>query len=223
MGGLVKMKIMPFNYKGENDREEFPAKEVSINPESYTRNFTPSSCKPKKLAIGQLAEQKVVEFSESISFDIWFDSTGAIPDTEDVSESLKWLVNELVKFDGDAHATRCVQLSWASLMFEGQLKSLSVQYLYFEQSGYPLRAKASLSFEGLAPLLMKEKGRDKHSPDLTHMRTVKDGDNLPMMCYDIYQSPNYYLQVAKANGLSNFMNLKPGQVIVFPPLETSRG
>jgi nucleoid-associated protein YgaU len=39
-----------------------------------------------------------------------------------------------------------------------------------------------------------------------------------LMCYRIYGDPKYYLQVAEANGISNFRKLIPGTDITFPPL-----
>ena len=51
------------------------------------------------------------------------------------------------------------------------------------------------------------------------MIEVKQGDNLPLMCENIYGDPNYYLQVAEANNIIDFRNLIPGQKILFPRLE----
>jgi nucleoid-associated protein YgaU len=56
------------------------------------------------------------------------------------------------------------------------------------------------------------------SPDLTHYRVIKKGDTLPLMCYRIYGDSKYYIQVAKANKLSNFRHLKEGEEIFFPPI-----
>ena len=65
----------------------------------------------------------------------------------------------------------------------------------------------------------KQKTQNKSSPDLTHVRTIRPGDSIPMLCEDIYGSPIYYLEVAKANNLANFRTLKAGQKIIFPPLD----
>ena len=48
---------------------------------------------------------------------------------------------------------------------------------------------------------------------------MKSGDTLPLLCKEIYGSPEHYLRVAQANNLNNFRNLTPGQEIIFPPLE----
>jgi len=41
---------------------------------------------------------------------------------------------------------------------------------------------------------------------------------LPLMCQTIYDSPAYYLQVARFNNLVDFRNLEPGTEIIFPPV-----
>jgi nucleoid-associated protein YgaU len=61
----------------------------------------------------------------------------------------------------------------------------------------------------------------KNSPDLTHYRQVKQGDTLPLMVFNIYKDPKYYLEIARVNGLTNFRKLLTGQNIIFPPLEKS--
>jgi nucleoid-associated protein YgaU len=61
---------------------------------------------------------------------------------------------------------------------------------------------------------------DNNSPDLTHARIVKLGDNLPLMVANIYLHPTtYYLQVAEANDLNNFRRLRTGQQLIFPPVK----
>jgi len=39
------------------------------------------------------------------------------------------------------------------------------------------------------------------------------------LTYEIYNDSNYFLQVAKANGLSTVRRLKPGSEIYFPPFD----
>ena len=51
------------------------------------------------------------------------------------------------------------------------------------------------------------------------VRLVRAGDTLPLMCYRIYGSAGYYLEVAAVNGIDNFRKLEPGSRVVFPPLE----
>jgi len=72
-----------------------------------------------------------------------------------------------------------------------------------------------------AQAIFREAG--KSSPDLTHVRVVKSGDTLPLLCKEIYGSSQYYLRVAAHNGLDDFRNLLPGQTLSFPPLDSGEG
>jgi nucleoid-associated protein YgaU len=58
----------------------------------------------------------------------------------------------------------------------------------------------------------------RKSPDLTHIRIVREGDTLPGLCEDIYNDPAYYLEVARFNRLGSFRNLEIGSEIYFPQL-----
>jgi nucleoid-associated protein YgaU len=216
---FVKMEITSFELKDDGSVVNKGTLKVSINPESYTRNFTDlHSPGKKKKADGQQVNAKIVEFRESVSFDLWFDGTGAIPGTRSVADDLNWLETNLVKYDGAVHATRYVKILWGTLQMEGQLTSYSVEHTYFNSKGQPLRAKAKLSFEEILDSDLKNKIRNTRSPDLTHSRVVRAGETLPMLCFMVYNDPGYYLKVAEANGLSSVMNIQPGQKIYFPPL-----
>lgn len=211
----AKMELTSYDSK----RRKLESRKVSVNPESYARSFSTRNEKVAsrvQMADGNWLVKKTVDFVEALNFDLWFDNTGAIPDSTDLEQDLKWLEKNLVKFDGNLHATRYIGVAWGGLDLFGQLKSLSISYLYFSQDGRPLRAKATLGFEQVSEL--SQMNREKKSPDLTHMRVVQAGETLPMMCYHIYNDAKYYVQVAKANGLPNITNLEPGQKIYFPPL-----
>jgi nucleoid-associated protein YgaU len=41
---------------------------------------------------------------------------------------------------------------------------------------------------------------------------------LPLLCQKVYRDGSYYMQVAKANHLASFRDIKPGTQLVFPPL-----
>ncbi|NES40235.1 hypothetical protein [Moorena sp. SIO2C4] len=59
----------------------------------------------------------------------------------------------------------------------------------------------------------------KSSPDLTHTRTIKAGDKLPVMAQEVYGDSAYYIQLARANNVNNFRKLKTGTTIKLPPIE----
>ena len=59
----------------------------------------------------------------------------------------------------------------------------------------------------------------KSSPDVTHVRTVREGDTLPLLCWEVYGSSTPYPRVAAFNRLGGFRDLVVGSQLVFPPLQ----
>jgi nucleoid-associated protein YgaU len=110
-------------------------------------------------------------------------------------------------------------IGWGTLLFKGILAEMTIEYKLFSPEGVPLRAVVKASFKGIVEDLLRLAKENNNSPDLTHVRIVKEGDTLPLMTFRIYGDSKYYLQVAEANNLTNFRRLKPGQQIKFPPIE----
>jgi nucleoid-associated protein YgaU len=48
--------------------------------------------------------------------------------------------------------------------------------------------------------------------------TVKEGDQLPELCQQIYNDDSYYIQIAKYNGLDKFRDLTPRSQLIFPTI-----
>jgi len=89
----------------------------------------------------------------------------------------------------------------------------------FQPSGVPLRAVITAGFADSSDDTTRVALEQNQSPDLTHVRLVKAGDNLPSLCYKIYGDSSYYLDVARVNRIDQFRKLEPGTKIFFPPLE----
>jgi len=123
------------------------------------------------------------------------------------------------ELEGSIHKPYNVILNWGNFEFKGILSELTIDYKLFDNEGQPLRAIGKATFsESTSPKLAAAL-EVKKSPDLTHKRTVQDGDTLPLMTSKVYGDSKYYLEVAKVNGLVNFRQLKPGSELYFPPLE----
>lgn len=155
--------------------------------------------------------------------DIFLDTTGAIPVEEwpldgTIDQMIEKLKKMVYKFDGDAHETPIVEVTWGSKNFKARLVSMETKYTLFDVEGGPLRAIVKLVFDTHQTLKEIEAEANRHSPDLTHIIEVKSGDTLPNLCNKVYKDPSFYMQVARINGLSSFCHLKPGTRLVFPPL-----
>ena len=200
-----------------DQREKY---EVMLNPSGFTHQYAIEY--NQKKALGQVGSDS--KFSavnaEKVSFDIVIDGTGVVNQSNgaDVKTRVRQLNGIVYKYDGNNHEPNHVRILWGSLIFFGRLQSMSIEYTLFKPSGEPLRAKAKLAFAGF---MSKEEAvlkADRSSPDLTHHIEVKAGDTLPLLCYRIYKDSSYYPEVAKANNMVNFRDIKPGTLIHFPPL-----
>jgi hypothetical protein len=190
-----------------------------INPDQYTYNYSIEYSKQDVPgAGGQTLKFQQVE-PATVTFDMYFDTTGIIPDSSgDVNDQIADFQAITYGYNGDIHSPNYLQLVWGTMIFNGVLGSLSVTYQLFSPQGIPLRAKASVTFKNTADPEEIEKEENSNSPDMTHVRTVLEGDTLPLMCNRIYGDPSLYMEVARVNGLDQLTDLKAGTSIVFPPI-----
>lgn len=220
---------------------------VLANPNTYRINYSLNYNQQKTQGNSGPQSQYVSSEPVSIDFEILFDGTGVIPKQPSnnplegvpvagaiagaiaglldgkkettVAEQIVAFNKLVYEYNGDQHQPKRVQISWGSLVFYGALKSLSYQFKLFAPNGTPLRAVATVSFESHTPDFLEVALKKPSSPDLTHIRTVQEGDTLPLMCYRIYGDSAPYLAVARANNLLNFRQLSAGQQLFFPPLD----
>ncbi len=226
--------------------------EVLVNPNSYRINYAIkyNNDKPaqnKDSSPGPYAYSEPI----SIDFEILFDGTGVIPkqhsknllegvpgagaiagavlglispdkDKYDVAKQIIKFNNIVYKYEGNQHQPKVVQIVWGKLVFYGKLRTLSYQFKLFEPNGTPLRAVANVTFENHRNDFLREAVQKPASPDLSHIRTVQEGDTLPLMCYRIYGNSSLYLEIARVNNLQNFRKLEAGMQLQFPPLEKTK-
>jgi len=194
--------------------------EVMLNPSGYTHGY--EICYNEKKAMGQSAPQPKFQHvgGEKVNFDIVLDGTGVVPGKRpDVKTQIQQLNGIVYQYDGNNHQPDLVRLLWGSFIFFGRLTSMSAEYTLFKPSGEPLRAKVKLAFAGYVSSNEAALKANKTSPDLTHLVEVKAGDTLPLLCFRIYKNSAYYLDVAKANGITNFRDIQPGTRLNFPPVQ----
>lgn len=232
--GTPKMKIMAFLDTSFSQKAGEIV--VQLNPDKYSLDYEvqfannqSSGSSGQELLFDRIKPQK-------LNFDFLFDRTGAIPNSvaipglgglpslggdnkDGVQPDIDKLRDVTMGFDGDIHRTKYLILNWGKLLFKCCLTKMNVTYKLFRPDGTPLRASAKCYFEEYRETELRLKEENKNSPDLTHIRTVKEGDTLPLMAYRIYGDSKYYLQVAKVNEIENFRDLEVGQQVFFPPIQ----
>jgi nucleoid-associated protein YgaU len=196
---------------------------VHVNPQTYTQSIQINFSEEQ--APGTSANQNNHNNTEpvSLSFDFLVDRTGALGNDADAENGVEEDIDQFRKvaldFEGEIHKPRYLMLCWGSLIFKCQLEKLDIEYKLFNKEGKPLRANLKCAFREFKEDNLRVAEENKSSPDLSHFRTVAAGDTLPLLCHRIYGESQYYLEVARINGLSNFRTLAQGQRILFPPID----
>jgi hypothetical protein len=229
-GKLEKMLILAFETSQDAEsgggKEAKDSFEALVNPETYTLEYKVKTAEGQ--GQGTSGAQAKFEYTmpEELTFEFLFDNTGIIDGKarkDGIFDEVNHFRQLLTGYQGKSHEPYHLKLVWGNLIFKGRAVELGITYKLFNPDGQPIRAVAKAKFKGSIEEKKRAAKENKSSPDLSHRRKVKAGDTLPLMCYQIYGDPRYYLDVAKENGLGNFRFLTPGMELVFPPLKkTSR-
>lgn len=190
-----------------------------FNPSKYNLKYeieydkkAPAGSSPAAPKFSNMKQQE-------LTLEFFLDCTGVENEQgvfvdQKVDDFLKLAYN----YEGGKHKNNYLRVVWSYLVFDCVLKDADIAFTLFRSDGRPLRAKITAKFLGFVNDKKRVLTDKAQSPDITHYRVVKDKERLPALAQRIYESNQYYLDVAAANGLVNFRKLKTGQKLYFPPL-----
>lgn len=232
---LTKVKITAYTSSGFEENKKIAEGEFTamLNPEGYTRTFKIKY--KEEQATGTSGKQMKFDKiePEDLDLEFLFDKTGAIPGSiqakddaarkkelkDGIWPDLEKFKKVVYQYEGTIHRPPFLMLQWGSLLFKCVLRDMTIQFKLFRPDGTPLRAQVKAKFAATGENDLRVRKEGAESPDITHVKVVKEGDTLPQLAYEVYEDPSYYIQVAQFNNISNFRNLKAGQRIVFPPIK----
>jgi hypothetical protein len=194
MGELTKMKIVAF--KDPDFSSKLGEYDVLVNPENYKKK-NEQQYSTTDTTNGSSEQTAKYKGGGSGLFEIvlFFDGTGVIT-KDSVASQIKKVKDLVYKYNGDIHEPNYLRVYWGTQsLFQGRLKSWNVNYTMLDMDGSPLRAEATAILIASVSAKKKALEEKKNSSDLTHIRTVMDGDNLPLMCYRIYGDCNYTMRL----------------------------
>ncbi|MEM9820862.1 MAG: hypothetical protein AAF985_07310 [Bacteroidota bacterium] len=218
MGELKKFIIEAYtseDYSGSPEKTF----QVMFNPNTYSRKYEVQY--EEREGPGDTGSPQVFGKikPQEYAFDFLFDGTGTATEKVDVHEKIEAFLAVTGKNEGEIHRPMYLKLVWGKLISKCVLKNAEISYSLFNSDGSPLRAKVKATFSENVEDTLRVAEERNNSPDLTHYRTVKQGDNLSLMSERIYGDSSYYIQVARFNNLTNFRQLEVGQRLLFPPIK----
>lgn len=233
-GELTKLKVKAYSDEKFNDEIADGEFTTLINPEKFSFNYKIEQNDDQASGTSDLASKFNKKLPEDLEIEFLFDRSGVLvhygnPGTQDnkvLKDEGEGIIGDIEKFkkvvldyDGENHKPNYVMIYWGALLFKGSLTEMNLEFKLFKPDGTPIRAVAKAKFKGFVEDDLRAARENNQSPDLTHLRMVKEGDTLPLMAHRIYGDSKYYLEVAKVNQLTSFRKLEVGKKLFFPPIE----
>lgn len=191
---------------------------VQFNPDSFSIQSAIKHFPEQATGSNAQEQQQNTETPREFTFEFLIDGTGASGEKREVQAEIK-LFQTVVEYKGELHRNSFLLLIWGTFIVTTVLKKLEIKYTMFRSNGTPLRAVLNTTFVEHTVKELELLKKVLQSPDLSTQRITDAGDKLPLMCHKIYDDSRYYLEVAGANGITNFRNVPNGAVLDFPPLE----
>lgn len=222
-GELEKLKVVAYSDPEFNTKIADGEFSTLMNPEKYTYHYKIETDETQASGTSTVSPKFNKKLPENLELDFVFDRSGVIngyaSSDDGIIDDIEKFKKVILDYNGDEHKPNYLIISWGTLLFKGALTEMDVEFKLFKPDGTPIRAVAKAKFQGFVEDNLRAARENNKSPDLTHYRTVKAGDTLPLMSFHIYGDSKYYLEVAKVNNIINFRKLKTGQKIFFPPLQ----
>ncbi|GEN77682.1 CIS tube protein [Chryseobacterium hagamense] len=237
-GAIQKLTIGTYEDSDYKRRIKNGAFTAFINPTGFSVTYKTELDLKQPIGTAGAPAKYIATRSSDLQLEFLFDGTGVTEANSGiklinvikgksfakkaVTQQIKDFYEATGKLEGSIHKPFNVILNWGDFEFKGILAEFTIEYKLFNNEGQPLRAIGKAKFVTSISPKLEAKESDRKSPDLTHKRTVQDGDTLPLMTERVYGDSKYYLEVAKVNNLINFRQLVPGDELYFPPIEKIR-
>jgi hypothetical protein len=206
---------------------------VKFNPTEYTLN---KAAQVAEVAIPGL-DSPILQFvrgqTESLSLDLFFDTTESGMDDQATSVTTQTdPFYQLIKIDGKTHAPPVCFFSWGD-QFPGQrnysstgsqqrhgfkciVESVRQRFTLFSPQGVPLRATLTVSLKEYKTLAEQIDELNKSSPDHTRVHVVQQGETLSRIAAAEYNDPTQWRPIADDNKLDDPLALTPGLILSLP-------
>ena len=215
--------------------------EAEFNPTEYTLNKGAQNAEVTIPGLDSPVIQFVRGQTETLSLDLFFDSTeNGMDDNATSVTAITDQFYQLVKIDGKTHAPPICFFSWgpnfpgnrsyASMGdgtgsqqrhgFKCVVESVRQRFTLFSPQGVPLRATLTVSLKEYKTLSEQIAELNKQSADHSHTHVVQIGETLSQIANDVYEDPTQWRAIADQNNILDPLDLQRGTVLEIPILTT---
>lgn len=211
------------SYTDENfSSESHPTLALPVNPAKVKLTKGIRYAEDKQLGSLNGSNAYVRYRPETFYFECLFDMTNTMEDNDEklpVHDMVSALEQRLYDYNTEAHRPSFIKVEYGEITFFGQLKTLETEYTLFAPNGIPLRAELKVTLTGYCSQQEEKSRFSKRSPDVSRLITLKEGQTLAALCYEIYGNALLVEQVARFNNLNGYRKIPAGTEILFPMLK----
>lgn len=132
-------------------------------------------------------------------------------------------IARLLEIDRDLHAPAPVRFNWGPMEFAAVIEKLGRKITKFHPDGTPARATLNVSFKEYRTLRQQLENPRRESADKTKRRVVVGRDSLWSIAAHEYDDANEWVRIAEANDLDDPREIRPGDWLKLPPMESPDG
>jgi len=187
---------------------------VMFNPPEYQLQRTNQYAEVGIPGLGSSLLQFVRGSSQTLTMDLFFDTTDSGVDVRLYTE----LILALTNLNSDTHAPPRLMFIWGTLIFPCVLESVTQRYTYFNSLGMPLRATLSITLKGYDLLESLLASIPLLSSDRAKSRVVKSEETLQGIAAEEYDDPGEWRAIAEENNIDNPLTIQAGQRLIVPTL-----
>lgn len=217
MPDIKKAKIEILDLNGDKIDEDI---EVLFNPSQYTLSESAEYTRRNRGSSVSYNGQSETMLNMELFFDTGPVLTASGKDNKsatDVSDKVK-KIEELVYVKGKLHAPPMVRFVWGSLSFKGVVTEVTSTFTKFTESGMPIQARVSLSITAYHKQRDESRKSPFESPDRTKCRMVREDYSIWDMAKNEYGDISKWKVIARANNISNPLEIPPGTIVKIPAL-----
>ncbi len=219
-GKLEKAQITILNGKKQGETIE-----CKFNPSSYALEKSVNYGEMKATGSGASIMQFVDGNAETLSMELFFDTTDELGSEDassedlDVRERYTKSIDHLLAVDGELHAPPVCRFVWGDgIDFTALVQRANKQFTKFLPSGIPIRARVSIVFKEFKTADYHKSEVSPESTDKTKVWTVSEGDTLWLIADEEYSDPSHWRTIADQNDIDNPRAIEPGDKLELPPL-----
>ncbi|HOR01192.1 MAG TPA: LysM peptidoglycan-binding domain-containing protein [Anaerolineae bacterium] len=194
-----------------------------FNPQEYTlskaNEYSAKPAKGKDLPAIIFAKAGAETLRLQLFFDTYADQTDVRVHTDKLWKMMR-VCEERTNASTNKGEPPHVLFSWGHFEFEAVITDITQKFTLFSDKGIPLRTTVDVTFQQITDSYAHHSPQNPTSGGGPAMRTytVRAGDRLDLIAYQVYEDATQWRPIAQANGILEPHCLREGQRLIIPPL-----